>query len=221
MLLAVDTATETIGVALHDGSQVLADSLWRSDRYHTVELAPQVALLLRQVKASPEQLSALAVTKGPGSYTGLRIGMALAKGLALVHNLPLVGISTFEALARQQPQRPEPMLTAIQAGRDRIVGMWYKWGRRGWQAQGKALNTTWEEVVEKLDNPVYICGEIPPKVRSHLEEESRVDLAPPSLCVRWPSKLAELAWGRLRTGEESDPMTLHPVYINAADGDAA
>lgn len=220
-MLAVDTATETIGVGLHNGRQVLADSVWRSSRYHTVELAPQVALLLRRAQASPRELTALAVTEGPGSYTGLRIGMALAKGLALVHNLPLVGISTFEALARQQPQRPEPMLSVIHAGRNRILAMWYKWGRHGWQAQGKALNTTWEEVVETVESQVYLCGEIPPETRAQLEEDPRLSLAPPSLCVRRPSELAELAWAKLHRGVEGDPMALHPVYINTIDGEAA
>jgi tRNA threonylcarbamoyladenosine biosynthesis protein TsaB len=221
LLLAIDTATKTIGVGLHDGSQVLAEAIWRSDQYHTVELAPEVALLLRRVQSTPNQLTAVAVVKGPGSYTGLRIGMALAKGLALVHNLPLVGVMTFETLARQQPRRPEAMLAVIEAGRKRIVAMWYKWGRRGWQSQGNAFNSTWENVIQAIDEPAYVCGDIPPKIRIQLEEETLARAAQPSLCIRRPSELAELAWEALRSGNHRDPAKVRPIYINEADGEAA
>jgi tRNA threonylcarbamoyladenosine biosynthesis protein TsaB len=220
VLLAIDTATKTIGVGIHDGSRVLAETVWSSGQYHTVELAPEVALLLRRVKASPHELSAVAVVEGPGSYTGLRIGMALAKGLALVHNLPLVGIPTFEPLVRQQPRRPEPMLSVIEAGRKRIVAMWYKWGRRGWKSQGKAFNSTWDEVIPTIEEPTYVCGDIPPKIRARLEDETLISAALPSLCIRRPSELAELAWESLRAGKRLDPAKVHPVYLSEAGGEA-
>ena len=87
MLLAIDTATNSIGIALHDGNQLISEHHWISQRYHTVQLAPEIALMLRRSEKSASGLTALAVARGPGSYTGLRIGMALAKGLALAHNL--------------------------------------------------------------------------------------------------------------------------------------
>lgn len=221
MLLAIDTATTTIGVGLHDGSRVLAEAIWRSGRYHTVELAPEVALLMRRVQLKPNQLTAIAVVKGPGSYTGLRIGMALAKGLALVHQLPLVGVMTFEALARQQPRRPEAMLAVIEAGRKRIVAMWYKWGRHGWQSQGKAFNSTWEEVLQAIEEPAFVCGDIPPKVRSRLDEEPLISTARPSLCIRRPGELAELAWETLRAGNHRDPAKVRPIYLSEAGEESA
>jgi len=81
MLLALDTATKTMGIALHDGSQVLAESIWSGVGHHTIELAPEVALMLRRIGGTTATLSSIAIAQGPGSYTGLRIGMALAKGL--------------------------------------------------------------------------------------------------------------------------------------------
>ena len=93
MLLALDTATRNISLALHDGQAVLAEQTWRSAQHPTAELAPQVALLLLRAGLQPAGLQAVAVAIGPGSYTGLRIGLGLAKGLALAQAIPLVGVS--------------------------------------------------------------------------------------------------------------------------------
>jgi len=82
MLLALDTATDTIGLALTDGARILAEEVWLARRHATVELAPETARLLRRTGAREDQLQGIAITIGPGSYTGLRIGLAFAKGLA-------------------------------------------------------------------------------------------------------------------------------------------
>ncbi|MEO8397708.1 MAG: tRNA (adenosine(37)-N6)-threonylcarbamoyltransferase complex dimerization subunit type 1 TsaB, partial [Chloroflexota bacterium] len=95
-LLAIDTATQFISIALHDGQQMLAEQTWISENHHTVELAPAVRALLINAHLSPAELSGLAVSIGPGSYTGLRIGVALAKGIATAQRIPLVGISTLD-----------------------------------------------------------------------------------------------------------------------------
>ena len=94
MILAIDTATDWMGLALHDGSSVLAEFGWRSRRTQTIELAPAVAQLWARTGVSAGDLSAIAVAIGPGSYTGLRVGLALAKGIALGQKLPLVGVPT-------------------------------------------------------------------------------------------------------------------------------
>jgi tRNA threonylcarbamoyladenosine biosynthesis protein TsaB len=213
MLLALDTATKTMGIALHDGSQVLAESIWSGVGHHTIELAPEVALMLRKIGGSTAALSGIAVAQGPGSYTGLRIGMALAKGLALAHNLPLIGVPTLDILVKGQPRRPEPLLAVIQAGRNRIAGMWYKWGHKGWQSKYEAENLTWMEVRERLTERTFICGELDPIGREVLADEPHAVLAEPAQCLRRPSFLAELAWERLRTGMTFDPTALMLIYL--------
>src|SRR5579871_1377162 len=129
-LLALDTATQYISIALHDGQQVLGEQTWMSENHHTVELAPAVRKLLEQANLTASQLTALAVSLGPGSYTGLRIGVALAKGMAAAHHLPLVGISTLDILASEQPQTPGALILVLPAGRGRVVTARYHW-RRG------------------------------------------------------------------------------------------
>src|SRR5579859_1254317 len=119
MLLALDTATRFISIALHDGQAVAAEATWLAGAYHTVELAPQVALLLRRAGVEPGQLRGVAVAIGPGSYTGLRIGLGFAKGLSLANALRLVGVPTLDILMRAQPPRAERALALLQAGRGR------------------------------------------------------------------------------------------------------
>ncbi len=121
MLLAVDTSTRWIGLALYDGSQVLAEDVWQSQNHHTVELAPAVASLLRRTESGAAGLSALAVALGPGSFTSLRIGLGLVKGMALALHLPLIGVPTLDILAASQPVQDWPLATVLQAGRGRIA----------------------------------------------------------------------------------------------------
>ena len=83
MLLAVDTSTQTIGIALYDHPQVFGELLWNSKSHHTVELAAAVKELMKKCGVVPSDLSLLVCALGPGTFTGLRIGLAFIKGLAL------------------------------------------------------------------------------------------------------------------------------------------
>jgi tRNA threonylcarbamoyladenosine biosynthesis protein TsaB len=214
MLLAIDTATKMLGLALYDGSEILSESIWYSNNHHTTELAPEVAISFRRAEASQSELTAVAVAQGPGSYTGLRIGMALAKGLSLANNLPIVGIPTLDILAGAQPQREEPMLATLQAGRGRVTAIWYKWTRNGWTARKGMKTLEWEELAGELKQTTYICGELDAKAREALRREALAVLAPASMCVRRPSIMAEMAWQKVQRGKTVDPSKLAPIYLD-------
>jgi len=118
MLLAIDTATRRIGIALYDGVQVLHEAVWQSPFRHTVELTPAIVQALSVTGLKVTDLDVIGLTIGPGSYTGLRIGAAVAKGLALSCNLDLVAVSTFEAMAIALPPNPDVrMAVVLEAGR--------------------------------------------------------------------------------------------------------
>ena len=216
MLLALDTATQRIGIALHDGHSILSECTWVGSRRQSVELAPEVALTLRRAGITPRALSGVAVAIGPGSFTGLRIGVALAKGLSLAHNLPLVGVPTLDILAWGQPRRDEPMLAILHAGRGRIAGVWYKWKASGWQATTEPEVMTWSELRDRLESPTYVCGELDEDGREALANHARAKLAPPALCVRRPGVLAEIAWHKIRLGWDVHPAQVVPVYLRTS-----
>ena len=98
LILAFDTATEVATSALVDGAEVLGERMSRA-----VRVLEDVDALLRQAGARPADLDALAVGTGPGSFTGVRIGLATARGLALALDLPAAGVSTLAALAAGAP----------------------------------------------------------------------------------------------------------------------
>ena len=214
MLLAVDTSTRSIGVALYNGDWVLSESTWISKSHHTVELAPAVTETLLHVGADKTALKALGVAIGPGSFTGLRIGLALAKGLCLSHRLPLIGIPTMDVIAAAQPVEPDfELATVLEAGRRRLAIGWYHVQGGKWQSKDDLHNMTVEEFVESITEPVIVCGELNGEARQLLCDKGVV-LPSPAQCVRRPGVLAELAWKRWQAGKIDNPATLKPIYLH-------
>ena len=218
MLLAVDTSTAQVGLAVYDGAQVIGEYAWRSSQRHTVELAPAVSNLLSRSGLTMDNIQALGVALGPGSFTSLRVGLSLVKGLALARHLPLVGIPTLDILAANQPASRLPLLAAIQAGRGRLAVGWYKSSRRGWQARSPARVVSVEELVDEIRTPSVVCGEFTAEDRQRLaKDEVNVKLTSPAQSVRRPAVLAELAWARWQNGDVDDDASLAPIYLHTAE----
>lgn len=218
MLLAVDTSTAQLGLALYDGSQIVAEQTWRNLRgaHHTVELAPAIADLLKRCGLSMDDVKVLGVAIGPGSFTSLRVGLALVKGLALARQLPLVGVPTLDVLAAGQASARLPLAVVIQAGRGRLALGWYKSSKKGWQSQGAARVVTVDGLLEEVTGPVIVCGELTPVERQKLTEKPGIRLLSPAQSVRRPAILAELAWARWLAGNVDDEATLAPIYLHVA-----
>jgi len=224
MLLALDTATRQLSLALHDGLSVAAEHSWRAGQHHTVELAPQAALLMRRAGVEPASLRGIAVALGPGSYTGLRIGLGLAKGLALAHNLPLVGVPTGDILMRAQAPRAHHARAVLQAGRGRVLVLPYQWNSQHerWEADGGARVLTWEALAGEIAGPTLVCGEIDEAGRDALRAlKGQALLAAPAFSLRRAGFLAEIGWERIRAGQTDDPLRLAPLYGHAPEGAAA
>ena len=214
MLIAIDTATNCASLALHDGFQVRAEHSWESPRRHTVELLPRLVAALEQLNLGVEHLSGVAVTRGPGSFTGLRVGLAVAKGLALARNLPLVGVPTLDVVATAQGQSDRSLCAVLQAGRGRICVATYRWQEGEWHSHKEPRLTTWPALVEEIDSPSLFCGEIDLAGAEALAPLGELAvLLPGAARLRRAGFLAELAWGRLNRGEADDPATLAPIYL--------
>jgi tRNA threonylcarbamoyladenosine biosynthesis protein TsaB len=218
MLLAVDTSTAQVGLALYDGAQVMAEYMWRSSQRHTVELAPAISELLTRCGLTMDEVHALGVALGPGSFTSLRVGLSLVKGLALARHLPLIGIPTLDILAVAQPVSKLPLAALLQAGRGRFALGWYKSSRKGWQATGPARVVTLDGLIEEIKSPSIVCGELTSDDRKRLaEHNTHVHLATPTQSVRRPAVLAELAWARWQASEVDDEASLAPIYLHTAE----
>lgn len=218
MLLAIDTATRAVSLALHDGARVLAESTWTTANHHTIELTPAVGELLGRSRITVRDLTGLAVALGPGSYTGLRIGLSLAKGIALgaAPPLPLIGVPTLDIVAAAQPPLAPQLCAVAQAGRGRVNAGFYTWGddADAWQPAGDPAITTWAALIEQIDAPTLLAGEVTAEVRDTLAKANpALRVSPPALCLRRAGVLAELAWQRMRAGAPTDARAVAPTYL--------
>lgn len=218
MLLAMDTSTQMIGLALYDGVHVLSELIWQTRNHHTVELSPGVNDLLERCAARPTDLEVIGVALGPGSFTSLRIGLALAKGMALALKIPVVGVPTLDFLAAAIPVQAMPLAAVLQAGRGRLALVWYQAEAGMWKAQGEPQMTTAEELAQQLEKPTLIAGELNLVERQALARRRKyAQIVSPAHALRRPSFLAELAWERWRAGQVDDVITLSPIYLHVAE----
>jgi tRNA threonylcarbamoyladenosine biosynthesis protein TsaB len=218
MILALDTSTRTVGIALYDGVQVLSEATWTSQDFHTVELAPAIAQTLERCGIEINQVEAVAVALGPGSFTGLRIGLALAKGLALVRKMPLVGVPTLDFLAAAQPLRNLPLAAVLKVGRGRLAVGWYLVKDGAWSASSNIETLSPAELVQRITSPTIVCGEFTEDERRLLGRKRKtILLASPAQSLRRPGFLAESGWRRWQDGKTDDPAALAPIYIHYND----
>jgi tRNA threonylcarbamoyladenosine biosynthesis protein TsaB len=218
MLLAVDTSTTWIGLALYDGVRVLGEMNWQSKSHHTVELSPGITELLKRCGVRAADLQAMGVAIGPGSFTSLRIGLALVKGMALALRIPVVGIPTLDILVAAQPVRDMQLVAVLQAGRGRLAAAWYEVKEGAWQVRTQPEVTTAEELVLQLNKPTLVVGELNAAERQVLARRRKnAVLATPAQSLRRPSFLAELAWERWQSSQVDDVIALSPIYIHVAE----
>jgi tRNA threonylcarbamoyladenosine biosynthesis protein TsaB len=219
VLLAIDTSTRNVGIAIYDGSQVLSETIWASQDYHTVELAPAIAETLSRAGLKFQNLKVLAVATGPGSFTGLRIGLAVAKGIALACHLPIIGIPTLDIVAESQPIAPGVRLAAVlQAGRGRLAVGWYSATNGHWELNPPLEIMDAQKLSRYIHEPTLVCGELTEEQQHALARKYKnVILISPAHSIRRPSLLAELAWRRWTSGEVDDPATLSPTYLHLGE----
>ena len=214
ILLALDTSTSQTGLALYNEDQVLGEMSWYSHYRQTVELAPAIDSLLKRLNRKIDSISAIGVAIGPGSFTSLRVGLALAKGLSLARHIPLIGIPTLDILAAAIPVGDIPLAAVLQAGRGRLAVGWYHADSGSWQSDGPAATLTAEELVDQINSPTLVCGELQSEERQRLARKYRnVTIPSPANCVRRSGILAELAWNRWKAGEIDSSAPLAPIYL--------
>ncbi|MBR0222847.1 MAG: tRNA (adenosine(37)-N6)-threonylcarbamoyltransferase complex dimerization subunit type 1 TsaB [Bacteroidales bacterium] len=116
-ILMIETSTECCSVALSDGASILASRINETPRQHASQLAPYIQEVLEESRISASGLDAVAVSEGPGSYTGLRVGVSTAKGLCFGAGKPLLGIDTLQILAMQAEGHFDRIVAMIDARR--------------------------------------------------------------------------------------------------------
>ncbi len=216
-ILAIDTATELASVALYDSeSGPRAESTWYTSMNHTMELTPAVVQMLEGQGMTPDALEGVAVALGPGSFTGLRVGLSVAKGLCWALGIPIVGIPTLDIVAYAHQSQNLPICAVLQAGRGRICVAFYE--RRGadWQRTSDYHLADIEDLDAEVEVPTLFCGEIDNSLRAALETKlgARTSVASSASSLRRAAYLAELGWSKLQSEGGDDLATLEPLYLH-------
>jgi tRNA threonylcarbamoyladenosine biosynthesis protein TsaB len=211
MELTIDTASADLAsITLSAEGGLLAELTWRCFRNHSVELMPTIQGLLYQMNVAKEHLGALFVCIGPGSYTGLRVGVSAAKGLAFGLGLPLFGVGRLAADAYAHAAYPGPVCAIHRAGRDRFAWAVYRRVEDDWREESPPRLSSVDELVAQTPTDALFCGEIGVDVRERLEgRRYAVGMA----SVRRAGFVAELGWQRLLAGDNGDVNSVRPIYL--------
>lgn len=218
MLLAIDTSTSWISLALYDGTFVHYEETWQSQHHHTVELAPAIEQIFARTGTDGQDLTGVAVAIGPGSFTSLRIGLAAAKGFALGLNIPVIGVPSLEVIAAAQPIDAEkPLLAVLHAGRTRLAVAKYEVENGSWVKQSGPDLITPKDLVQSITEPTLISGELSEKARAVIGRRwKNAQITTPARCLRRAGFLAELGWERLMKDQVDDPVSLTPIYLSTS-----
>jgi len=206
--LSIDTASSLASVALSRGGEVIAESTWQCERNHTVELLPAIERLLTDAAVLKRDLSAVFVSVGPGMYTGLRVGVSTAQGLARASGLPLVGVGRLELDAYPHVSFAGDVVAVHRAGRGDLAWASYRGGP--WRELTPPHLTKAEELANSVREPTLLAGEIDDELAALVA--GRAEIAPPATTGRAVA-LAELGHARLEAGTTHEPALVIPVYL--------
>jgi tRNA threonylcarbamoyladenosine biosynthesis protein TsaB len=207
-VLAVETSTRAGGVALLDDERIVGEYLLDVRSTHSERLMSGVERLMADAGWAPEALDGLAVAVGPGSFTGLRIGLSAVKGLALALAVPIAAVPTLDALAASLPHAAWPVCPVLAARKDEVYASLYRWrggaARREWEYL--ALSPT--SLAARLTERVIVVGDGAESVRSPLAELAPAPSRRPS-----PAWVGHLGLSMLRGGNTVAPAALVPLYL--------
>jgi tRNA threonylcarbamoyladenosine biosynthesis protein TsaB len=218
-VLILDTCANTFSVSVVTRERVLAEIAGGMGRTHAAKLLPAVSRALEYCNMALADMEAIAVTRGPGSFTGLRIGIATAKGLALAVQKPLVGISPLAALAASLPFCRRKVWAALDAKRGQVFAACYDLTSGFPAALTSEMALTPEQWLERVLEPAVFVGEGAIRYWNLLLEKlgDKALVAPAACCLIKAGTAGALAYNALDKGIADTAQSLMPVYMRQAD----
>lgn len=219
LILAIETSTQICSLALLRDNRLLAEWYVQSGRTHSTGIMSQLTSLLERSGIDKKDLQAIAVNIGPGSFTGLRIGLSLAKALAIALDIPLVGVASDRVLACAGELSEGYIATLIDAQRDNFYYTLYQCS----DTEPSLLSATRVAHVRdiktelgKLDKPVLLAGDYNERL---FAEADNVRILPEHLRLPRATNLGILAAQLLAQGEQHSPYTIGINYIKPSEAE--
>ncbi len=208
MELSIDTASELASLALSREGRRVANIAWRCRRNHTVELLPAIEKLLADAGVKNRELSAVFVCVGPGTYTGLRVGVSVAQGLARALALPALGVGRLELDAYPHAGFGGTIVAVHRAGRGELAWASYRSGP--WRELTAPRLSRPQELAEAIEDGSLIVGEVEEAFARMVQGRAVIgEVSESGRAVA----LAELGFARLQSGDEAEPALLRPLYL--------
>jgi len=210
-LLALETTELRGSVAVWEGDRLLAELHLPEGQRSAASLVPSIDRLLIQVGWEPRQVDVVAVSMGPGSFTGLRVGLTVAKTFAYCVRAELIGVNTLEAIAAGVPVEMGPVAVAIDAQRGDAAAAVFGRDAAGWPI----LLADWQVVpfrewLESLEPGTWLAGPMLRKYADRIPEQLR--LAPAEYWAPRAAQVARLGARRYHQGYRDDLWKLLPLY---------
>ena len=173
MYLVIDTATRDLGVALMDDAGVAGQFHWRTRQNHTKELVPAIRHLLDKAGIALNDLEGIVVSLGPGGFSGLRVGMTTAKGLAVGTGAPLVAVPTLDAAAYPMMGLGAPVCALMPVGRGEVAAAMYGISGSAMEKKVDEHLTTIEDLADSVREATIFCGPITVEMESETKGKAR------------------------------------------------
>jgi len=215
-ILGIETATTVCSAALVADGRVCAEETIEEQNVHAEMLMGLIDAALRRSELAPKMLDAVAISIGPGSFTGLRIGLSVAKGLCFALDKPLVAVPTLDALARRAGEanvvETPYLVAALDARRDEVYCALFRVNGRSTQREGDVRDLTLSELSAFVnDRAVTFTGNAAAKLLAHFGIAARFVPEPFASCRS--SSVALIGEEMARRGEFADVRTIEPAYI--------
>ena len=220
LILAFETSAKAASVALHDGAKLLAESYQNTGLTHSQTLMVMAEDMLKQCGYTAKDVTAVAVAAGPGSFTGVRIGVAAAKGLAWGLEKPCYGVSTLEAMATNFGRCDGILCACMDARRNQVYNALFRMenGEITRMTEDRAIALT-ELAAElaQMDGPVYLVGDGSQVAKATLGEGV---IAPAEHRMHQRAAgVALVAARQIRDGVAGDAETLQPNYLRLSQAE--
>jgi tRNA threonylcarbamoyladenosine biosynthesis protein TsaB len=220
--LAIETSGRTGSIALARDGQILEEQAFPHGLQHAAEILPMIDRLTLARHWKPTDLEELYVSAGPGSFTGLRIGITLAKTLAFATNVKLVAVPTVQVLAENAPPESRNLIIVLDAKRDQIfTARFARPSEHGpWQEQEPAHMDTLTAMLARAPRPVHLLGEgIPHHTRFIPNDDSQVVITPEQSWRARARAVADLGRQLALSNHYTDPDRLTPIYIRKPEAE--
>lgn len=218
-LFCLDTSTLAGSIAILEDECVRAEVNINLGRKHTERLLPGMDWLFQELSIEPREMDAVAVGVGPGSFTGLRVGLATAKGLALSLSVPIVGISSLDALAWQVRFFPGKILALLDARKGQVFARFYE-GGDDFRPADDPMAIDPLELLEKIPVKTMLVGEGLRAYQDVFEKiRDKILIAGFEFDQPRAAVVGRLGLERLKRNESDSPDSLAPVYLRGSDAE--